>query len=219
MRGIKLAFLNYTTTTNGLQLPPQKEFAVNLFDPSTVAAEAGEARRRGADLVLAVLHFGNEYQRQPDANQRQTALKLGAAGVDVIINSHPHAVQPIEVFPVQRDDGRLYNCVAAYSLGNFISDQRWRYSDSGIILYLDIVKDNAGARVQGVSYLPVWVQKKMEGGRLHYRVLPVLSAVTAATNTSLTTADRARMVQVWNELTVHLNDPAHGIFPYQSAGQ
>ena len=215
IRGIKLAWLNYTATTNGLPLPPHKDFAVNLLNPETVAAEAREARRNGADLVLAVIHFGIEYQRFPDASQRQTAHKLAEAGVDVIINSHPHVVQPIEVLTVQREDGRTYNCIAAYSLGNFISDQRWRYSDSGIILYLDIVKDQTGTSVQGISYLPVWVQKSTAGGRLSYRVLPVSPDAPVTTDNSLTVAEKARMAQVWEELTTHLNDPAHGIRPLQ----
>ncbi|MGD0152263.1 MAG: CapA family protein [Thermacetogeniaceae bacterium] len=216
VRGIKLAWLNYTATTNGLSLPPGKGFAVNLLSPEAVAAEAREARRRGADLVLAVIHFGNEYQRYPDASQRQIALQLAASGVDVIINSHPHVVQPIEVLPVQRDDGRTYNCVVAYSLGNFISDQRWRYSDSGIILYLEIIKDQAGTRVQGTSYLPVYVQKSTAAGRLRFRVLPVSPAVPVTSDNSLTAAEKTRIAQVWEELTAHLNDPAHGIRPYQA---
>jgi poly-gamma-glutamate capsule biosynthesis protein CapA/YwtB (metallophosphatase superfamily) len=215
VRGIRLAWLNYTTTTNGLPLPSGKSFAVNLYEPGAAAAEAREARRNGADLVLAVIHFGNEYERHPDANQRQIALELGAAGVDVIINSHPHVVQPIEVFAVRREDGKTYNCVAAYSLGNFISDQRWRYSDSGIILYLEIVKGNAGARVGEIGYLPVWVHKSAAGGRLHYRVLPVSSAAPLPSDNSLTRADRDRMAEVWQELTAHLDNPVYGIRPYQ----
>ncbi len=216
VRGIKLAWLNYTATTNGLSLPPGKGFALNLLSPEAVAAEAREARRGGADLVLAMIHFGNEYQRYPDANQRQIASQLAASGVDVIINSHPHVVQPIEVLSVQRDDGRTHNCIVAYSLGNLIADQRWRYSDSGIILYLDIVKDQAGTRVQGASYLPVYVQKSTTAGRLRFRVLPVSPAIPVAADNSLTAADKTRMAQVWAELTAHLNDPGHGISPYQA---
>jgi len=213
VRGIKLAFLNYTATTNGLPIPPGKEFAVNLLDPATVIAEADAARKLGADLVVAVLPFGLEYQRQPGEDQRRLAHELCASGVDVIIGSHPHVVQPIERVTVQRG-GQPYTCVIAYSLGNFISNQRWRYSDSGIILYLDIEKTDEGTFVRGVSYLPVWVQKRMNGTRCEYRVLPVHPDVSSAARNQLLPEEQRRLAEVWEEVTTHLSNPAAGILPY-----
>lgn len=214
VNGVKLAFLNYTASTNGIPVPPGREFAVNILEPSAAVAEAEAARKMGADLVIAVLHFGVEYQRQPGEEQRHLVRELCARGVDVIIGSHPHVVQPIERFTVQRGN-KAYPCVVAYSLGNFISNQRWRYSDSGIILYLEIEKNARGAFVRSVRYLPVWVQKKTGGARWQYRVLPAHPAVTASTGTDLAPAERRRLAQVWEELTAHLNNPAQGIAPYE----
>ncbi|MEW6193023.1 MAG: CapA family protein [Bacillota bacterium] len=213
IRGIKVAFLNYTATTNGLPLPPGKEFAVNLLNPEAVAADARAARRQGADLVAAVLHFGVEYQRHPDEAQRELAARLCTNGVDVIISSHPHVVQPIEKITVTRD-GDPHTCVVAYSLGNFISNQRWRYSDSGIILYLHLEKDRTRTRVRGVEFLPLWVQRAQAAGRWQFRVLPVHPMIDPATDIPLTAADKKRMSQVWEELCAHLKKPAQGILPY-----
>ncbi|MEW5761711.1 MAG: CapA family protein [Bacillota bacterium] len=215
VHGVRVAILNYTASTNGLPVPPGKDFAVNILDPQVVVAEARAARRMDADLVVAILHFGNEYQRWPTQEQRQLARELCAGGVDVIIGSHPHVVQPIERLTVMRN-GKTYGCVVAYSLGNFISNQRWRYSDSGIVLYLRIEKDHHGTRIRSVEYLPVWVQKKAVAGRWIYRVLPVTPDIPAAA-TSLTDPERQRMAEVWEELTTHLNNPAQGIFPYVAA--
>jgi len=213
VHGIKLAFLNYTASTNGLPVPPGKEFAVNLLDPAAVIAEAEAARNLGADLVIAVLHFGVEYQRWPSEDQRRLATELCAHGVDVIIGSHPHVVQPVERITVQRGS-KTHQCVVAYSLGNFISNQRWRYSDSGIILYLEIKKTPEGTGVGGINYLPVWVQKRMEDGRWRYRILPAQPDILAAAGTRLSPAEEARLAEVWEEITAHLNNPAQRILPY-----
>ncbi|MCL6560965.1 MAG: CapA family protein [Firmicutes bacterium] len=215
VKGIKLAFLNYTASTNGLPLPPGKEFSVNLLDPAAVTAEAQAARNQGADLVIAVLHWGNEYQRYPDEPQRQLATNLFVYGVDIIIGSHPHVVQPIERITVQRD-GASRDCIVAYSLGNFVSAQDWRYSDSGVILYLQIEKSDTGTFVRSVQYLPVWVQTRYVAGRERYRVLPVHPAINPATDIPLNQKNRERMTQVWEELLPHLNKPAQGIVPYKS---
>ncbi|MEW6574485.1 MAG: CapA family protein [Bacillota bacterium] len=215
IRGIRIAFLNYTATTNGLPLPKGKPFAVNILDPQAVIEEAYAARKQGADVVVAMLHFGAEYQRHPDESQRELAARLCANGVDVIIGSHPHVVQPIEIVTVNRD-GDLRTCVVAYSLGNFVSNQRQRYADSGIILYLHIVKGTAGTSVRGVEYLPVWVQRSNVSGRWQFRVLPVTPAIPVSTDPALTTADKQRMAQVWEELFTHLNNPAQGVLPYNN---
>ena len=111
-------------------------------------------------------------------------------------------------------DGDPHTCVVAYSLGNFVSNQRWRYSDSGIILYLDLEKDRTRTRVRGVEFLPLWVQRAQAAGRWQFRVLPVHPMIDPATDIPLTAADKKRMSQVWEELCAHLKKPAQGILPY-----
>lgn len=86
-----------------------------LFDPdlSAVAAET-QSIKSGCDLTVAFAHWGVEYQHEPTAAQRQEAHALIDAGADVVIGSHPHVVEPVEVY-----DGRAI----FYSLGNFMFDQ------------------------------------------------------------------------------------------------
>lgn len=213
IRGVRIAFLNYTATTNGLPLPKGKPFAVNILNLRAVAEETYAARKQGADLVVAMLHFGAEYQRRPDESQRRLAADLFAAGVDAIIGTHPHVVQPIEKVTVNRD-GDLHTCIAAYSLGNFVSDQRYRYADSGIVLYLHIEKAAGKTSILGVEYLPFWVHRSSASGRWQFRVLPVHPEIAPETDLPLTTTDEQRIAQVWEELFAHLNNPAQGIIPY-----
>ncbi|RJX18097.1 MAG: CapA family protein [Ammonifex sp.] len=214
VRGIRLGFVNYTDSTNGLPLPWGKEFAVNVLDTDAVVAAIQAVRREGADLVVAVLHMGNEYQRFSDEAQRILATHLFVYGADVVAGSHPHVVQPIEKVVVERDGAKRI-CVAAYSLGNFISAQDWRYSDSGIVMYLDIEKSAAGTFIRGVRYLPVWVQTGYAGGRERYRVLPIHPAMDPVTDIPITPKHRARMTQVWEELSAHLENISADILPYK----
>ncbi len=152
---------------------------------------------------MAQVHWGSEYMRQPSRPQREAARMLLEEGVDVVVGSHPHVVQPIVTMTVDRA-GRQFTGYVAYSLGNLVSTQVWRYSDSGLLLYVDIVKDATGARVTGLRYLPVYVQRGTEDGRRAYRVVPVNPDIAPTWTPAPTEADRRRMAQVGAELDLLL---------------
>lgn len=214
VEGVKIAFLNATSSLNGISLPEDNPFAVTMIDSKLLLAQAATARERGADVVIAVLHWGEEYSRESSEGQREVAHRLLNGGIDVIIGSHPHVVEPIQRLTVQRD-GRPFTTYVAYSLGNFVSNQRDRYRDSGIVLFVDIEKGPEGVSVTGVRFLPVWVQKAPVNGISHYRVLPVHPAIDPQSDLPLTSADHERMNQVWQELTEMLANPDRGITVYQ----
>jgi poly-gamma-glutamate synthesis protein (capsule biosynthesis protein) len=214
IKGVRVAFLNYTFMTNGFVVPKGKEFAVNYLNPTRVSADAAAARRQGADLVIAMLHFGTEYERHENAYQRETAARLLAGGVDAIIAAHPHVVQPIEKITVERN-GQPFTGVVAYSLGNFISSQRKRYCDGGMMLYLTIEKDaQRGTAVVGVQYLPVWVQLGTVGGRQVSRVVPANPALPFGSDITPSVSDQARRRQVWSDTNALVENQAAGILPY-----
>jgi poly-gamma-glutamate capsule biosynthesis protein CapA/YwtB (metallophosphatase superfamily) len=101
-----------------------------------------------ADLVIVMLHWGNEYQRAADPAQRQMAASLLAAGADVLAGSHPHVLQEVEVIPPGE---RPNPQVVAYSLGNFIFDQGEAQTAQGLALRL--LLDEHG--ILGVQAIPV----------------------------------------------------------------
>ncbi len=203
VKGVRVAFLNATEMTNGIPVPAAKPYIINLIgDGSALIRQAADARADGADLVIAFLHFGSEYQRQPSVPQQLLAKKLLANGVDTVIGAHPHVVQPIKRVTVQRGN-TPYTGYIAYSLGNFVSNQRDRYRDSGIVVYLDIEKTDAGTAVSGVRYLPVYVHKGQGG----YRALPLPPGVPVTSDMPLTAADASRARQVRDELAAHLARP------------
>nr|WP_311765311.1 CapA family protein [Streptomyces zingiberis] len=100
--GAEIAHLAYTYGTNGIPLPGGRTWAVNLLDPDRVVADARAARRAGADVVLVSLHWGTEWQQEPDAAQRSLARRLTAArtggrpDIDLLIGTHNHVPQPYE---------------------------------------------------------------------------------------------------------------------------
>lgn len=128
--GITYAFLAYTYGTNGIPVPKGKEYVVNLFSKEQAKKDI-EAVRDKVDVVLVAMHWGVEYTHTPTNEQRDWAQFLSGLGVDVIIGSHPHVIQPIEFI----DD-----TLVIYSLGNFISGQEDLMKKIGLIASVDIHK-------------------------------------------------------------------------------
>jgi poly-gamma-glutamate capsule biosynthesis protein CapA/YwtB (metallophosphatase superfamily) len=210
--GIRVAFLNYTESLNGLPVPEDHPYAVDILDVDQAASDAATARLWGADVVIAILHYGYEYEREPSEAQTKISRELLSRGVDVILGAHPHVVQPIShIF--EFSGWKVTDKYIVYSLGNFVSNQPWRYSDSGIVAYVHIEKRGLRAFVTGVSYLPVYVQRGSAHGRTTYRVLPVLPGLEPSTDVPLSDADRQRMAAVWEELRPLLYSPNEGVSP------
>ena len=128
--GITYAFLAYTYGTNGIPVPKGKDYLVNLFSKEQAQKDI-EAVRKSVDIVLVAMHWGVEYTHTPTNEQRDQAQFLSDLGVDVIIGSHPHVIQPMEFI----DD-----TLVIYSLGNFISGQGDLMKKIGLMASVDINK-------------------------------------------------------------------------------
>ncbi|QGQ44858.1 CapA family protein [Metabacillus sediminilitoris] len=133
--GIIFSFLAYTYGTNGIKIPNDKQYLVNLIDENKIKKDISSAKGI-SDVVVVSLHFGKEYQRLPNEEQIQLARQLALAGADIIIGHHPHVLQPMEW--IKREDGR--RSIVAYSLGNFFSGQTGDYKDIGGIMQIKVDK-------------------------------------------------------------------------------
>lgn len=213
LQGIRVAFINFTDWLNDHESPEEHAgYAVNELDIDAIAEQAMVARMWGADIVIALLHWGDENERSPNEAQIKVAQDIRSRGVDVILGSHPHVVQPIaHVF--EHEGWRVNDKYVAYSLGNFVSAQRLRYQDSGVIAYVHIEKKDLRTYVTGMSYVPVYVQYSADPSPGSYRVLPVLPWSQPATDTVISEDDRERMNQVWEELRDLLYRPDEKISP------
>ena len=130
--GIKYAFLSYTTSLNGNKLDG-KNYLVNMYDKNKVKEDIEKVKE--ADLIIVAMHWGNEYTNEPTNSQREIAEYLASLGVDLIIGTHPHVVQPIAY---------IGDTLVIYSLGNFISNQLVIDINPaiGLLVGLDITLDN-----------------------------------------------------------------------------
>ena len=160
-KGVRVAFLAYTEMTNGIPLPHR--WSVNIARPRRILADARRARRRGAQVVVVNLHWGNEYQATPSRFQRRLARRLTRTGtVTAVVGQHAHVVQPIS-----RVNGRL----VVFGEGNLVSNQTAACcpaaTQDGLTALLRIAVAEGGAEVSGVDYVPTWVRHP------DYAVLPV----------------------------------------------
>ncbi len=172
-KGIKIAFLAYTYGTNGIPVEKGKEFSINMIDKEKIAADIAKAKRNLADVICVSIHFGNEYHRTPSQNQKELVDFLIQNGTDIIIGSHPHVLQPMEMRKVTQD-AKEKDVFVIYSMGNLISAQTDRYKDSSIILKMSITKDfeNNNIKLHQVEYTPIWVDLSRVNGVYNFRVLP-----------------------------------------------
>lgn len=114
--GIRIAILNYTYGTNGIPMPSSMPYAVDLLERGQVIADIAYAEEN-ADFTIVCPHWGTEYSLQPDSSQRNWTQLFLSQGVDLVIGTHPHVIEPIEW--VRDDMG--HEMLVYYSLGNFVN--------------------------------------------------------------------------------------------------
>ena len=164
--GIKLAFVAFTKGMDGMTLPAGSENCVNVLytDYDSVYQEVDAKRitdllenveKEKPDLVIALLHWGSEFNNTISGSQEAIASLMFQNGVDAIIGTHSHYVQKMELDP---DTGRFI----AYSLGDFFSDAQRAGSEYSVILDLEITKDNVTGQtsITGYSYTPIFTVRE-----------------------------------------------------------
>jgi len=204
---ISLAILAYTYGTNGIPIPKGKDYLVNLIKEEEIVKDILEARQLGADIVTVALHFGSEYQRQPNAQQKKLVEVLIKAGADIILGSHPHVVQPYQIFEVAGERGKIRKAVAIYSMGNFISNQRGNYKDLGVIFEVNIQKNFPEETVEivEVEALPTWVHRYSQNGKWIFRVLPLEKVLAAKNDPLLGGKDYQLLEKYLERMESHVN--------------
>jgi poly-gamma-glutamate capsule biosynthesis protein CapA/YwtB (metallophosphatase superfamily) len=204
---ISLAILAYTYGTNGIPIPKGKDYLVALIDQKKIIKDIAKARKQGADIIAISLHFGNEYQRQPNSEQKQLVENLLKAGADIILGSHPHVVQPYKIFNFPGKNGKTRKAVAIYSMGNFISGQNKKYTDLGVILQVNIRKTfpEKTTAITDVKTHPTWVQRYSLNNKLNYRVLPLAKTVTDKKDPLLATSQYPVLKKDLQDMNNHLN--------------
>ncbi len=148
---IKIAFLSFTYSTNGLRLKSGSDIVIPYEDETVIAEQVKKANEL-ADLVFVSMHWGSEYNFKPNANQKNLASMMAGLGVDAIIGHHPHVLQPVEWIESPNGDGHRMLCV--YSLGNFVAEQNNDYNMVGGIITFDIVRKDGVLSIENPILLP-----------------------------------------------------------------
>ncbi len=224
VKGIKMGVIGYTyetdpwkgqKTLNGNQVDPAVESLINTFNYDTLDEDLMRIKNQvkmmqsqGAELVVCFIHWGDEYHRSPNNNQIKMAQALSNYGVDIIFGSHPHVLQPISWIQSEVDE---HQTLVAYSMGNFLSNQRYeilknRYTEDGIIVNVKIIKDLElnQIRIEDVSYVPTWVHRYYEKDKPIYEILPVCDALENLAAYHLTSEDSIMRVQNSKNNTIDL---------------
>lgn len=186
INGITIAFLDYTYGTNGLPRPEGKEFAVNIFnkdymttlsqfDYEKVGSDLEYARSLDTDLIAFIIHWGVEYQTSANEYQKQIADYLLSEGVDMILGGHAHVPQQMEMRQVEQADGSVKNCLVAYCLGNFISNQYDPYTDLTAVLEIEVDKDvlTGETVIKDAGYTPMIMVRAGNYGFDKYALLDI----------------------------------------------
>lgn len=155
VKGIKIAILNYTYGTNGLTVYPPN--CVNIIDSASILEGINKAKAKKPDMIISVVHWGNEYQTKESEWQTKFAKLMAANGVDLIFGAHPHVVQPIKTLPSSKDSSQLVPVF--YSCGNFISNQDEINRDGGIFAEVTITKVDGKTWINDFAYLPFYIRQ------------------------------------------------------------
>lgn len=182
VNGIKIAFLSYTYGTNGITIPSDKPYSVNLIDKELIKKHIASAKEQNVDVICVSMHWGIEYKLKPNSTQKELADFLFENGVDIILGSHPHVLEPMEKRTITLNDGTTKDGFVIYSLGNFVSGQVYANTKSTVILDIQITKNSEGKiSIDSVKYTPVYLYDKgaSSKSRTRYTLIDIKQALKA----------------------------------------
>jgi len=179
VKGIKIAFIDYTYGTNGIPVPSGKEYCVNLIDKNLIKKDIESAKSQNVDMIVACMHWGDEYKTKANKEQEDLADFLFKNGVNVIIGNHPHVLEQMEKRTVTLEDGTTQDGFVIFACGNFICDQNAENTRNSIILNLNITKHSDGKiTIDKANYIPIYMYKGAPGKLRRMKVLDIEKSIT-----------------------------------------
>ena len=172
VNGIKIAFLSYTYGTNGIPVPSGKDYCINLIDKDLIKTHLDKAKSLNPDVICVSMHWGVEYKIKQNSEQEKLADFLFENGADIILGSHPHVLEPMEKRSIQLEDGTTKDGFVIYSLGNFCSAQKDKYTKDSIVLNLQLTKHPDGkVSIDSYNYTPIYMQDSGSGAKDRYQIV------------------------------------------------
>jgi len=165
--GFSIALLNYTYGTNGLRVPDP--LIINMLDKTLITSDIEKARSKNPDIIVLFLHWGNEYDTIPAKIQTELADYFFSKGVSLVIGSHPHVLQKMVWL---KGDSSGNDRIVAYSLGNFVSNQRKPKTDGGSMVQINLKKSGNSVSVSSAGYYLIWVYTPVINYDKKFFILP-----------------------------------------------
>lgn len=164
----RIAILNYTYGTNGLPYPAPT--IVNMLDKDLIKRDMEATKKMNVDYIIVVTHWGKEYKPQPVQEQIDWGNYIFEQGADMVVGGHPHVIEKMVWTKEKNELGKEQLIV--YSLGNFVSNQRKRYTDGGTLFKVKLQKKGNLVSIADAGYQLTWVYTPTEEGKKKYYILP-----------------------------------------------
>lgn len=166
-KGFKVVFLNATYGTNGISVTGPE--MVNYIDKRQMELDIMKARLMKPDIIIAFMHWGEEYKTMPSSKEVELARWLIGMGVDHVIGSHPHVIQPVSMIG---DTISPQRNLVVFSLGNYISNMSARHTDGGLSVKLLFKKVNGITRLLSYEKSLVWTSRPVLSGKQNFILYP-----------------------------------------------
>ncbi len=202
---IKFAFLAYTKGTDSVTMPEGCEYALNTLysdysdywselKSSQIQRDVQAAKDAGAEVIVALVHWGSEYSRSVSEPQREVTELLLENGVDVIIGTHSHLVNEMGFQEVELADGTTKQCFVAYGLGDFYTDPEQETAQQSLILNLEFSKaDDGTVSITDASYVPIYMHISEVDGVRKFQILDVYKNLADLKRTENLTSSQAEL--------------------------
>ena len=185
VKGVKIAFIDYTYGTNGIPLPSDKPYCVNLIDKDLIKKDIQSAKKLNPDIIVACMHWGTEYRTTANDEQKDLADFLFQNDVDIILGNHPHTLEPMEKRTITLEDGTTKEGFVIYALGNFICDQNAENTRNSIILNLSITRHSDGKiSINKAEYTPIYMYKNPSLSIRRMKLIDIETAIEKYENGS-----------------------------------
>ena len=197
INNINIGIINYTYETsptnpvagvkylNGSAISTEANNLINSFSYTNIDAfytdiktKLDQMKNDGAEFLVVYIHWGNEYQTTPNTHQKSIAQNLTNMGVNMIIGSHPHVIQPVELIT---SEDSTHTAICLYSTGNAVSNQRQEvmtscpsgHTEDGMMFEFTLRKTKDGVILDKLDLIPTWVNKYLVNGKYQYTIYPL----------------------------------------------
>ena len=154
IKGIKIALLNYCYGSNRLL---RNSYTINKINYDKIKNDINKSKSEGADIIIVMPHWGKEYSLKTNTYQNKWSKIFFELGVDIVIGTHPHVIQPVEIIEDKDKNRKMY---IFYSLGNFINSTSsrkknvfWRFL--GGMAHIIIGKVNNKPVIKNIKFIPL----------------------------------------------------------------